>query len=142
MPLVYSFYCKEFVVSLSSRFQSSGWSMSPEDPVSGQVPSGVIGSVPICLCSSKNFIHQNGSSLEVRVLSPKSNFLNQPLIPQAGALLYNLACEKLGSVYYVHLLVFILWTHEQKLFELTIHYIIFFLSFILIMHLLCSVGLF
>ena len=55
MPLVYSFYCKEFVVSLSSRFQSSSWSMSPEDPVSGQVPSGVIGSVPICLCSSKNF---------------------------------------------------------------------------------------
>ena len=76
MPLVYSFYCKEFVVSLSSRFQSSGWSMSPEDPVSGQVPSGVIGSVPICLCSSKNFIHLNGSSLEARVLSPKRNFLN------------------------------------------------------------------
>ena len=76
MPLVYSFYCKEFVVSLSSRFQSSGWSMSPEDPVSGQVPSGVIGSVPICLCSSKNFILLNGSSLEARVLSPKRNFLN------------------------------------------------------------------
>ena len=50
--------------------------MSPEDPVSGQVPSGVIGSVPICLCSSKNFIHLNGSSLEARVLSPKRNFLN------------------------------------------------------------------
>ena len=41
MPLVYSFYCKEFIVSLSSKFQSSGLRMSPEDPVSGQVPSGV-----------------------------------------------------------------------------------------------------
>ena len=41
MPLVYSFYPEESIVSLSSKFQFSGLRMSYVDPLSGQVPSGV-----------------------------------------------------------------------------------------------------
>ena len=77
MPLVYSFYPEESIVSLSSKFQFSGLRMSSVDPLAKfQVGCGWIGPVPICLCNGKNFIKKNGSSLEVRVLNPISDFLN------------------------------------------------------------------
>ena len=41
MPLVYSFYCEEAIVSLSLKFQFSGLRMSSVDTLSDQVPSGV-----------------------------------------------------------------------------------------------------
>ena len=82
LPLVCSFYWEESIVSLSSKFQFSGFRMSPVDPLSDQVLSGVwLGWLcSYLLCSSINFFHLNGSSLEARVLSPKSKFLNQLLI--------------------------------------------------------------
>ena len=40
-PLVCSFYWEESIVSLSSKFQFSGFRMSPVDPLSDQVLSGV-----------------------------------------------------------------------------------------------------
>ena len=51
---------------------------------------------------------------------------------------FNLRYEAFQGAYvYVTILA-----HEWKLFALTSHYIIFFLSFILFMQLLCCVGLF
>ena len=41
MPLVYSFYCEESIVSLSSKFQFSGLRMSLVDLLLDQVPSRV-----------------------------------------------------------------------------------------------------
>ena len=41
MPLVYYFYWEESIDSLSSKLQFSGLRMSPVDPLSDQVPSGV-----------------------------------------------------------------------------------------------------
>ena len=38
MPLVYSFYCEESIVSLSSKFQFSGLRMSLVDLLLDQVP--------------------------------------------------------------------------------------------------------
>ena len=41
MPLVYTFYPEESIVSLSLKFQFSGLRMSSVDPLSDQVPSEV-----------------------------------------------------------------------------------------------------
>ena len=41
IPLVYYFYWEESIGSLSSKLQFSGLRMSPVDPLSDQVPSGV-----------------------------------------------------------------------------------------------------
>ena len=79
MPLVYSFYPEESVVSLSSKFQFSGLRMSSVDPLSGQVPSGVWLDWPcsyLFVQRQKFYPKKWEYSLEVRVLNPISDFLN------------------------------------------------------------------
>ena len=80
MPLVYSFYCEESIVSLSSKFQFSGLRMSLVDLLLDQVPSRVWLDWP---CSYLFVQQQKFYPLEWKQLR------SQGLQPQAGALLYN-----------------------------------------------------